>query len=675
MKNLNVPVTTLPKIGSRYKSLLAKVGVETIYDLVFHFPFRYEDLSKVAKIDELEEGETVTIEAKVLKIDNIYTRNAKKLTKAKVMDETGVLELVWFNQHYITDVVHEGETYYFSGKVKKFSGKINITSPQHEAIDGKGLNTARLVPVYSETKGLTSKWLRAKLDYVLRNLLRTDPLIDPIPDSIRNKENLLEINEGLKKIHFPENEQDISKARERFGFEELFIELLRVESRKREWHVDYKGVRLDYESNRQSLEKMINSLPFTLTPSQQKVIDEIHKDLDKPNPMNRLLEGDVGSGKTVVAVVASYLCYLNGYKVLYMAPTEILAKQHFETYKKFLDGFGLNIVLSTGNTKTKFKEVEDADIVVGTHALLYFKEDITNVGLVVVDEQHRFGVQQRAKLLDMGVGDLKPNMLTMTATPIPRTLALTLYGDLDISVLDAVPNKDKKITTRVVPESYREKSFKWIKARGEQAFIVCPFIEQSEAEQFENVRAAETEYERLTQGVFKGLSVGLLHGRMKPAEKEKVMQDFRDKKYQILVSTPVIEVGVDVPDATIMVIESAERFGLASLHQLRGRVGRGSKEGFCFLFMSGFSKIGFARLKNLENINNGLKLAEIDMQYRGQGDVFGTMQSGFKAFKVADLSDLEMIERAKKAAAEVYDDLDDYPDLVGFLQDSAVINN
>lgn len=661
MKNLKVPVTTLPKIGPKTGDLLKNLEIETIEDLITHFPFRYEDLAEIKKIEDLAVNEVTTIEVIIGNINNIFTRNGKKLTKATAIDQTGEIEVVWFNQHYLTSSIKKGKRYYLSGKVGQFNNKKTFVSPQYEVVSENSLNSGRLVPIYSETRGINSKWIRGKIDFILNNLISIDPLTDLLPQELRNQEKLRNINETLQMIHFPESENEIKAARERLAFEELFIELLQVERQKHDWHENFTGIQLNFNENKTKLNDLIKSLPFELTESQKKVVEEIHKDLELEHPMNRLLEGDVGSGKTVVAVLASYLCHLNGYKTIYMAPTAILAKQHFETYQQFLRGFNVDVKLLTSTNKVDVMEKTN-DIIVGTHALL-FAEELSNVGLVIVDEQHKFGVSQRAKLLTMGTKNQKPNLLTMTATPIPRTLALTIYGDLDLSVLDSVPNKDKKITTKVMQEKHRQKTMEWIRDRGEQAFIVCPLIEESGSEMFEDVKAAEVEYEKLKKGVFKNVSVGLLHGRMSAQEKDKVMEDFRNKKYQILVSTPVIEVGVDIPDATIIVIESAERFGLASLHQLRGRVGRGKKEGFCFIFMSHFSQTAHDRLKNLEKVNNGLELAEIDMSNRGQGDIFGTMQHGFKKFKIADLTDLEMIRRAKKCAQEYYQNIDKYPKL------------
>ena len=650
------------RLGQKYLKLLNKLEIYTIADLLYHIPFRYEDYSKIVTISEIEPNQAFTIKATVQNVENIYTRYRKRLTKAKVKDQSGELELIWFNSHYIKKALTIGEQYYFSGKSSYSKGKRNVIAPVFETVRNNSVNTARLVPVYKETRGISSKWIRSKINAVTTKLEKTYELRDPLPKKIKKDEDFLSLTEALSKIHFPKDMHDVELAKTRLAFDEMFIELLKVENRRDKWNFEYEGVKIDENVHRAKIERLIESLPFALTDTQKDALSSINDDLDSIHPMNRLLEGDVGSGKTIVAVVASYLAHLAGYKTLYMAPTEILAQQHYESYSKFLKDFDVDVKLVTGSKKAKIS-AKSNDIIIGTHAILYSKEEIQNVGLIVVDEQHRFGVEQRAKIVTMGTKDKKPNLLTMTATPIPRTLALTLYGDLDISVLDSVPNKDKKITTKVIPEDMRQKAYKWIKAKKEQAFIVCPFIEESSAESLENIKAAQKEYENLSTGIFSDLKVGLLHGKMKAKEKQQVMNDFKNKKYQVLVSTPVIEVGVDIPDATIMVIESAERYGLASLHQLRGRVGRGNKEGFCLLFMTSFSRPSYERLKNLERTDNGIELAELDMKTRGHGDVIGTMQHGFKQFKVANLNDTKTIEKAKKWAKKLYPNLHRYPEL------------
>jgi ATP-dependent DNA helicase RecG len=666
MLTLESKVTKIPKIGPKYEFLLAKLGIITVKDLLYHTPFRYEDFSKVKKINELNTNELVSIDARLLSINNIFTRNRKKLTKATLLDETGKAEAIWFNMHYLAKSLEIGEIYRFTGKTELSGSKVTLLSPSQQKISAEQ-NPGEILGVYPETEGVNSKFLRDKVKYALENI----EIDEFLPAEIIEKFNFKSLKPTLQEIHFPaelENEENFLK---RLEFEEIFLELLKVEDRKLKW-----GKKLNAHPIKNcpdKIEDLKNKLPFQLTSTQEKAIAEIFDDLTKPNPMNRLLEGDVGTGKTMVAVFASYLNVLNGYKVFYLAPTEILAKQHYESFKKILSPLGINIILKTGSTKIKLKETE-FEICIGTHAILFDYQEISDVALVIVDEQHRFGVEQRSKILNMYNQKVVPNLLTMTATPIPRTFALTLYGDLDISVLDAPPNKDKKITTYVIYPNKRDDMYNWINERNESAFIVCPFINESAAEELTQVKSAITEFEILRQGVFKHRKVGLLHGKMKPAEKEEILGNFRKGEIEILVSTPVIEVGVDIPDANIIVIESAERYGLASLHQLRGRVGRGSKEGFCIVIPSTGSKNSMERLKNLEKYSNGLELAEIDLKIRGEGDVTGRMQSGFKNFKFADLTNLKLLETAKREAIDVMKKIDKYPKLKDEIAKSSTQN-
>lgn len=671
MLRLADSIRVVSKIGPKYQKLLEKLEIKTVGDLIYHFPFRYDDFSVIKKISEIKETETVTVTAVLQKIDNIFTRYGKRITTAKVSDETGNLNLIWFNQHYIKQSFTVGESYNFSGTIKKFSGKLTLVSPEFEVPKTKNINTGTLVPIYTETSGISSKWLRSRINDVIDGL---GELKEFLPEDVLNKYKFDEINSALKSFHFPNSLQEANFAKTRFVFEELFLELLKIENLKLKWETKFFGYQFKIAEHQDQINKLTKSLPFTLTDSQVRSLKEIFDSLSQKHPMNKLLEGDVGTGKTVVAVIASCLAVLNGFRVVYMAPTEILANQHFETFKKFLSPFNVKVVLKTSGNKIRLDKKE-FDIAIGTHALLYApntsdSEDQKDknglkLGLVIIDEQHRFGVEQRARLAEMYTvkNNIIPHLLTMTATPIPRTLALTLYGDLSISKLDAPPNSGKKITTRVVSESKREKTYEWIKSKNESAFIVCPLINESETEALENVKAAQDEFKKLKEVIFKDLEVGLLHGRMKSKEKQEVIEKFKTGKIKVLVSTPVIEVGVDIPEATIMVIESAERYGLASLHQLRGRVGRGNKEGFCLLFMSNNFRGAYRRLKYLEQISSGLELAEIDMKIRGHGDIYGTMQHGYKRFKVASLNDLETLENAKLEVQTIFPKINEYPGL------------
>ena len=656
MLELSTPVAALSKVGPKYKSLLEKLEIYTIGDLVYHFPFRYDDFSVTKRIVDLQDGETATIQGILGKVNNIYTKYGKRLTKSTIIDDTGTLELVWFSSHYLKKVLKPNKRYSISGKVGSFSGKLSIIAPNYEEMGKTTVNTGRLVPVYPETAGVSSKWLRTKISEVLKNSLLTQEFL---PDTILKKEHFQTVQNALNSFHFPTTLTEASQAKKRFQFEELFLELINVELRKNSWEEQLKSPVINSLIYEDDISNLVDSLPFELTPSQKQAVLEIRDSLKKYHPMNRLLEGDVGTGKTIVAVIAAYISSLNNFNTLYMAPTEILAKQHFETFSTFLRNYNISINLLTSSSKIQEKS-DKPFINIGTHALL-FNKNYSNLGLIVIDEQHRFGVEQRTELQNLNKGELTPHLLTMTATPIPRTLALTIYGDLEISALQAPPNKTKNINTKVVPEKKREEAYEWIRKSKEQTFIVCPFIEESMHEDFENVKAATAEYEKLKQGVFKDLKLGLLHGRLKSKEKQEVVERFEKGKIRILVSTPVIEVGIDIPDATIIVIESAERYGLASLHQLRGRVGRRDKPGYCFIFMGSNNRNAYKRLKYLENINDGLELAEVDMQLRGSGDIYGTMQHGFKKFKVARLSDTKTLEKAKKYATKYFPNIDKYP--------------
>lgn len=651
MLKLEDSILKLPKIGPKNKFLLEKLGIFTIEDLIYHIPQRYEKFEKKV-IKDLFFGEKTSVRGILISLNNIFTRNRKKLTKAIISDGSGKIECIWFNMHYLSKNLEIGEEYDFYGQVGSSGSKLNLVSPVIRKIEDA--NNEEIINIYPLTEGITSNFLREKIQFSFENL----EIEEFLPEEILHKYNFLPLNETLRELHFPKDIEKISEVRKRLEFGEMFLELLKVESRKSNWKEKLSSAKFkNYESK---LLELKNSLPFQLTKTQQKAIDEILHDLSQTKPMNRLLEGDVGTGKTLVAVFASYFTFLNGYKTYYLAPTEILAKQHFSSFQKYLEPFGVKIILKTGNTKKKLQD-QEFDIVIGTHAILFDQSEISNLALVVIDEQHRFGVEQRSKLLKIYEQKVVPNLLTMTATPIPRTFALTLYGDLEISVLDAPPNKDKKITTYVVYPNKRESMYQWILEKNEPAFIVCPFISESESEDLSQVKSAEKEFELLKTGVFKSKKVGLLHGKMKTTEKDEILSNFRDQKIDILVSTPVVEVGVDIPDANIIVIESAERYGLASLHQLRGRVGRGAKEGFCIVIPSTGSKKSMERLKNLEKYNNGLELAEVDLKIRGEGDIFGRSQSGFKNFKFADLGDITLLEKAKKEASEIFDNLEKYP--------------
>ncbi len=658
--NLQSPVTTGGRSLKMYSSRLEKLGIITFEDLLLYLPVRYEDYSIISKIDEIQEGEVATIKGKILDIKNQYLRGKriKTIQRAIVSDETGQLDLVWFNQPFLIKSILPGNMISVSGRVGITGRKKSINSPAYEIIydTSNSLHTGRLVPVYSETKGLSSKWLRRQIHNTIKEF--EEELIEYLPTDLLKRNHFLGIREAIKEAHFPRNTEEAQKARERLAFDELFLIQLASIKRRQDWKIKKKGHKLEVTKYQKLITEFILSLPFTLTSSQAKAVDEILQDLSFGNPMNRLLQGDVGSGKTIVGTIAMYLAHLNGYQTVLMAPTEILAQQHYETISNLLSPQNIKVDLVTGSKKIS----GNSDILVGTHAVLSEKIKFNKLGLIIIDEQQRFGVEQRSIIRDKGEN---PHLLTMTATPIPRTVALTMYGDLDLSYLKEMPKNRKPIKTWLVPVVKRNAAYDWIskqiKDTSSQAFIICPFIEDSES--MTTVKAAKSEYEKLRDKVFTDLSLGLLHGKLKSKEKDDVLSDFRSKKFDVLVATPVVEVGIDIPNATIMMIEGAERFGLAQLHQLRGRVGRGDKQSYCLLFTDQEYAMNSKRLKGMETLYSGAELAELDLKLRGPGNMYGTSQHGIPKLKAASFSDINLIQRAKHEADRILMDLEKYPKL------------
>lgn len=655
--NLDTPVVEAGPVFKRFHTKLEKLGIRTLRDFLFHLPSRYDDLRLIAKIGQIQAGEIVTIQGDVIEINNVFTKRWKRLVKARIADETGEISVTWFNQPFIARVLHKGDKVSLAGKVEYFGYQLTIQSPEYEIIGSQPLlHTGRLVPVYPETQGLTSKWIRRQTYKILQD--NKQNILEYIPDSILRKNSLETIITAFEAIHFPQTTTQTMQARRRLAFDELFLLQLASMQRKQAWDEEKVGPMFSIDSHRSTIESFKQTLPFTLTNAQQQTVEDMFTDMAKKKPMNRLLEGDVGSGKTVVAAIAMYMTVLNGYQAVIMAPTEILANQHFESIKRILDPLGIKIALATGSTK--YKGDKDVNILVGTHAVLSKNISFVKLGLVVIDEQQRFGVAQRGFLREKG---MNPHVLTMTATPIPRTIALTMYGDLDLSILDEMPQGRKAIKTWLVPQEKRTPGYSWmekeIQENHSQAFIICPFIEESESMQ--TVKAATKEFERLQKEIFPTLRLGLLHGKMKGKEKDEVLAQFREKQFDILVSTPVVEVGIDIPNATIMVIEAAERFGLAQLHQLRGRVGRGEKQSYCLLFTEAKNAQTIERLKAMETTFSGPALAEIDLRLRGAGELYGTKQHGTQMLKVADFSDISLIQEAKNAAKEIFEHLSHYP--------------
>lgn len=671
MLSLSDPTLKVPYIGETQAKRLSRMGILTVSDLLHHFPFRYEDYANKKPIRDVRVGEKATVEGEVWQIQNIRTRYGKFLTKAIISDSTGTVEAVWFNQPYLTRNIKSGQWVAIAGELTLFGGKPTFVSPDYEALGKKqeagskkpeGIHTGRLVPVYPETSRITSKWLRTRIYHLLEGGVDLSD-VENLPSDMRERQDIIGKEKALRGIHFPDDQAQIKKARKRLSFEELFFLILSSLKKGRDWKKNPVAKPFKIKPFSPQIRAFIRDLPFRLTSAQAKAVNEILSDLEKDYPMNRLLEGDVGSGKTVVAAVAIYLAYLNGVKSILMAPTEILADQHLKTLTDILAPKGVKIAIHTGSKKSEQpnyqttespnNRITNYNLWVGTHALFYRKERYQDVGLLVIDEQHRFGVEQRAKLLERVKKMGFPHVLTLTATPIPRTLAFVLYGDLSLSILDEMPPGRIPVQTWVVPREKRGRAYHWIrkqiKEEKSQTFVICPLIEESEVETMKQVKAAKVEYEKL-QKIFPDLKIGLLHGRLKAKEKEEVIGRFRKGDYDILVSTPVVEVGIDVPNATIMVVEAAERFGLASLHQLRGRVGRGSKPSFCLLFHELSSSDIVRRLKAMERISSGFVLSELDLKMRGPGELSGTKQHGFVQLKIAKLSDAETIKKAKEEA-------------------------
>ncbi len=659
---LQTPIESLPRTQSLTIKKLKAVGINSFWDLLNYFPFRYENYSLISPIKRLQLGEVVTIKGQVKKFDNVFTRGGMKIQKAIIADNSGEIEVTWFNQMYLWRLLKPGIFISLSGEVKGFFNKLSFESREYEILStptATTIHTGRLIPVYSEKYALSSKLLREKIFRVINSQSDNQGITEIaefLPEEILNFNQLVQEKVALKEIHFPVNLESARKARERLAFDELFTIQLSTQIVRKAWEKENIGHKFLKDAG---LAEFINSLPFKLTFAQQRVVNEIITDLKQSRPMNRFLQGDVGSGKTVVAAIAAYLAYLNGFQSLIMAPTEILATQHFQTLSKLFTTPGVakkvrtlpRVTLLTGAKKPTPEALKKSDLIIGTHALITKKLDFKKVGLVVIDEQHRFGVAQRATLKEKG---MNPHLLTMTATPIPRTVVLTLHGELDLSVIDEMPKGRLPIKTFLVPKEKRKPGYEWIKKQikeeGIQIFVICPLIDESETENMKTLKAAKKEFERLRKDVFPEFKLGLLHGKLKSKEKEEIMAKFKDKTFNILVATSLVEVGIDIPNATIMMIEGAERFGMAQLHQLRGRVGRGSKQSYCLLYTDSTDPKTTQRLNFFSKNNSGMELAEYDLKLRGPGQIFGTQQHGYQDLKIASLSDANLISKSKNAA-------------------------
>jgi ATP-dependent DNA helicase RecG len=670
---LDSPVTVVKGVAANMAAKLARLGVKTVRDLLYLFPRRHIDYSQRKPIAELEVGEEQTILATVWEARISHLGNYRG-TEAIFGDETGTIRAVWFNQPYLAKRFPTNAQVVLSGRVSDFRGQKVFESPEWEVVEDKELiHTGRLVPVYPLTRGLYPRQMRNLVRRVIDNW--AGQISDFLPTETKIRCRLLDLTDAVVQAHYPDDNLKKNESRKRLAFDELFLLQLGVLDKKRDWQEGQPGNA--FNINEENINRFLSYLPFDLTVAQQRVLREILDDLEQSRPMSRLLQGDVGSGKTVVAMVALLVAIDNGYQGALMAPTEILADQHFGNICRLLtkassksaengsicrfEGFfsrPVTFALLTGSLGGKEKEnlhqlirEGGVDVVIGTHALIQKGVGFHKLGLAVIDEQHRFGVLQRATLRQKG---FNPHILVMTATPIPRTLALTLYGDLDLSVIDELPPGRREIKTRWLEPEDRDRAYGFLRRQvvaGQQAFIICPLIEESENIE---ARAAVAEYERLSREVFPDLRLGLLHGRMSANNKDDIMRSFRDGQLDILVSTSVVEVGIDVPNAAVMLVEAADRFGLSQLHQFRGRVGRGEKQSYCLLLAENPSPEGRKRLQAIEQTQNGFRLAEEDLKLRGPGEFFGTRQSGLPDLRMASVSDTHLLELARGEAIALF---------------------
>jgi len=673
-QSIDQPITVVRGISSSLATKLNRLGVKTVRDLLYFFPHRHLDYSQKKFISQLTEGEEETIIANVWQSQEVFL-GGRRSTEAIVGDETGNVRVVWYNNPYLAKKLTTNTRLVISGRVSLFKGRHVFQSPEWELVGNEDLvHTGRLVPLYPLTQGLRPRQLRKLMKEVIDQWAGS--VADFLTLELRNRHKFLTLPEAISQAHYPDNEAMKTRARMRLAFDELFLLQLGVLNKKRDWQEGQPGN--PFSLNAGVLDVFLSNLPFELTSAQQRVLGELLGDLGKAKPMSRLLQGEVGSGKTVVATACLLMAVANGYQGAFMAPTEILAEQHFTTLRQLLSRCGVEekeedslysysgllpqsvtLALLIGDVTQKRKQklrqrILDGsiDIIIGTHALIQAGVEFYRLGLAVIDEQHRFGVAQRSALRQKG---FNPHVLVMTATPIPRTLALTLYGDLDLSVIDQLPPGRQTVKTKWLKPSQRVSAHAFLRrqvAEGHQAFIICPLIEESEVVQ---AKAAIAEFEYLSREVFPDLRLGLLHGRMPAKEKDKVMRRFRAGELDILVSTPVVEVGIDVPNATVMLVESADRFGLSQLHQFRGRVGRGTDQSYCMLLAQNPSEVGRERLDIIEKTGDGFQLAEEDLKLRGPGEFFGTRQSGLPDLKMAKLSDVPLLEMARSEAIKLFE--------------------
>jgi ATP-dependent DNA helicase RecG len=658
---LSAELTVLQGVGPRHAETLAQLGMKTLGDILYYYPRRYEDYSQLKPIKALFYGDVVTVLGTIQSVHTRPIRGGKmSIIEVVISDTTGSLRLSYFNQPWLANRFKQGDAIAVSGKVDQYLGRLVMNSPDWEPVEVENLHTARIVPIYSLTEKITQKWLRGIMNQVVTHWAPN--VVDALPEKIKLGARLVSLSEALMQVHFPVSQDRLKAARERLAFDEIFYLQMGALRQKRDWK---SAEARRFAVPTEWLDARVGGLPFALTSAQKKSLDEICADLDSGKPMNRLVQGDVGSGKTVVAALAAAIVVNGGAQAAIMAPTSILAEQHYRNFTNLLAGEGgpmqeNEIRLLVGSTPDIRKEeirqgLLDGSVkmVIGTHAVIEPDVLFKDLQFIVIDEQHRFGVEQRKELRSKGTN---PHLLVMTATPIPRSLALTVFGDLDISVIDEMPVGRQPVSTHVLRPQERERAFTLIRGQirdGRQAFVVYPLIDENEKIE---ARAAVDDFEVLSKEIFPKLKLGLLHGRMKPAEKDEVMMKFRDGQFDILVSTTVVEVGVDVPNSTVMLIEGADRFGLAQLHQLRGRVGRGAEQSYCLLIPTHEDAAENERLQAMAQTNSGFELADLDLKTRGPGEFLGTRQAGFaSALKMASITDVALIEKARAQAQALFE--------------------